>query len=66
MGVATRTTLALAALSAWLVLLMTGVALGGAIHLLLAAALGVFPWRSALLSDDEGRDAPPGGSGPGD
>ena len=33
------------AVSGWLVLLMTGQALGGAVHLLLAAALVAFPWR---------------------
>ena len=33
------------ALSAWLVLLFCGVALGGAIHLLLLVALAAFPWR---------------------
>lgn len=40
-----RAALAFALLSAWLVLLMSGVALAGAIHLLLAAALLLFPWR---------------------
>lgn len=33
------------ALSAWLVLLFSGVALGGAVHLLLLVALAAFPWR---------------------
>ena len=32
-------------LSAWLILLLSGVALGGAIHLLLLASLVLFPWR---------------------
>jgi hypothetical protein len=32
---------------AWLVLLMIGWTLGGAIHLLLAAALVLFPWKQA-------------------
>jgi hypothetical protein len=33
------------ALSAWLLLLFSGVALGGAVHLLLLVALAAFPWR---------------------
>lgn len=41
----TRTLLALALFSAWLALLFSGLALGGAVHLLLPAALGLFPWR---------------------
>lgn len=32
-------------LSAWLVLLFSGWSFGGAVHLLLAATLAVFPWR---------------------
>jgi hypothetical protein len=36
---------ALILFSAWLALLFSGVALGGAVHLLLVAALGLFPWR---------------------
>lgn len=35
-----------ACLSAWLILLFSGVALGGAVHLLMIAALVVFPWRA--------------------
>ena len=42
-----RLTLSVALLSAWLILLMSGFALGGAIHLLLAASLVLFPWREA-------------------
>jgi len=34
------------AIAAWLVLLFLGVALGGAVHLLLAAGLALFPWRT--------------------
>lgn len=40
-----RLLLAAALLSAWLVLLFAGWALGGAVHLLLVATLAVFPWR---------------------
>jgi len=32
-------------LSAWLLLLLVGWILGGAVHLLLVAALVTFPWR---------------------
>lgn len=35
-----------ALLSAWLVLLLLGWDLGGAVYLLLAAALVAFPWRA--------------------
>ena len=42
-----RLTLSVASLAAWLVLLMSGFALGGAIHLLLLASLALFPWREA-------------------
>ena len=41
-----RAALAFAALSAWLVLLLLGHAGGGAVHLLFAAALALFPWRA--------------------
>jgi hypothetical protein len=34
------------AIAAWLVLLFLGVALGGAVHLLLVAGLVLFPWRT--------------------
>jgi len=34
-------------ISAWLALLFLGWAFGGAVHLLLVAALAVFPWRAA-------------------
>ena len=40
-----RAVLALLLFSSWLTLLFLGLALGGAIHLLLAGALGLFPWR---------------------
>ena len=42
-----RLVLSVALLAAWLVLLMSGFALGGAIHLLLLASLALFPWREA-------------------
>jgi hypothetical protein len=43
-----RAALAVAALSAWLVLLFSGWVGGGAVHALLVAALALFPWRAAL------------------
>lgn len=46
-----RAALALAALSAWLVLLFVGWAAAGAVHLLLAAAVALFPWRTAMERD---------------
>jgi len=42
-----RLTLSVALLAAWLILLLSGVALAGAIHLLLVASLALFPWREA-------------------
>ncbi len=39
--------LALVLFSSWLALLFLGLAFGGAVHLLLLAALGLFPWRIA-------------------
>ncbi len=47
-SVTLRTVLALILFSSWLALLFSGLALGGAVHLLLVAALGVFPWRVAV------------------
>ena len=41
---------AAALVSAWLVLLFFGHALGGAVHLLAAVALAIVPWRSARPS----------------
>lgn len=43
-----------ALLSAWLVLLLMGWAFGGAVYLLLAAALAVFPWRELSASGSGG------------
>ena len=48
-----RLTLSVFLLSAWLILLLSGVALGGAIHLLLAASLLLFPWREARDTPEE-------------
>jgi hypothetical protein len=41
-----RSALSLLALSGWLVALFAGLAGGGAVHLLLAGALLVFPWKA--------------------
>lgn len=46
-----RLTLAVAGVSAWLVLLSVGIILGGAVYLLLAAALVVFPWGELKAGD---------------
>jgi hypothetical protein len=43
-------------LSSWLVLLLLGWSFGGAVYLLLAAALAVFPWRALRVAGDD--DAP--------
>ena len=43
-----RTCLALLLFTGWLALLFMGYAAGGAVHLLLAGALGLFPWRALL------------------
>lgn len=40
-----RAALAFACLSAWLVLIFTGIVLGKAVYLLLVAALVLFPWK---------------------
>ena len=42
-----RLTLSVALLSGWLILLLSGVALRGAVHLLFVGALILFPWREA-------------------
>ena len=39
------------AIAAWLVLLFLGVALGGAVHLLLVAGLALFPWRGGAAAE---------------
>ena len=43
-----RACLALLLFTGWLALLFVGYAAGGAVHLLLAGALGLFPWRALL------------------
>ena len=48
-----RLTLSVVLLSAWLILLMSGFALGGAVHLLLVGSLVLFPWREARQRPDE-------------
>ena len=48
---------AAALFSAWLVLLLSGVILGGWIHDLLILALAAFPWR-ALRSDATEEERP--------
>ena len=40
-------------LSLWLVLLMLGHTFGGAVYLLLIAALALFPWRALRSSPDQ-------------
>lgn len=42
-----RAAFALTLFSGWLALLFAGLAGGGAVHLLLLAALALFPWRAA-------------------
>jgi len=42
---AARAVISSALLSAWLILLFIGWSFGGAVYLLLAAALILFPWR---------------------
>ncbi len=45
-----RAGLALVLFSGWMALLFWGFAFGGAVHLLLLAALALFPWRSLAAS----------------
>jgi len=42
-----RATLALTLFSGWMALLFWGLSFGGGVHLLLAAAAALFPWRAA-------------------
>ncbi|MFY9824515.1 MAG: hypothetical protein WAM82_24275 [Thermoanaerobaculia bacterium] len=44
-------------ISGWLALLFSGWAFGGAVHLLLVAALAVFPWREAAAARRGGADS---------
>lgn len=46
MSPSTRSALALLLFSGWLALLFAGFAAGGAVHLLLAAAAVLFPWKA--------------------
>lgn len=48
-----RAVLAVTLFSGWLALLFAGAAGGGSVHLLLLAALGLFPWRAAQGSGPE-------------
>ena len=41
-----RAAAALLSFTSWMALLLAGFAGGGAVHLLLAAALALFPWRA--------------------
>jgi hypothetical protein len=47
-----RTAAALLLFTGWLALLFSGFAWGGAIHLLLAGGLALFPWRSLRVPGD--------------
>jgi len=57
---AIRAAFALLLISAWLALLFSGWAFGGAVHLLLAGALVLFPWKAAAgartLDDEAGEE----------
>jgi hypothetical protein len=46
MSTLTRSALALLLLSGWMALLFAGLAAGGAVHLLLAGAGVLFPWKA--------------------
>jgi hypothetical protein len=54
----TRAALSFALLSSWLVLLLAGWSLGGAVYLLLVAAVVVFPWRLVLEAGEAGDPGP--------
>jgi hypothetical protein len=45
-----RAALALLLFSGWMALLFWGFAFGGAVHLLLAAGVALFPWRALAAS----------------
>lgn len=53
-----RAALSLASLSAWLVLLFAGWTAGGAVHLLFAASLALFPWRALRAGGGEAAAGP--------
>ena len=46
MSAVLRTAGSVICLSSWMVLLFSGIILGGAVHLLLAASLALYPWRA--------------------
>ncbi|MEM7481420.1 MAG: hypothetical protein AAF481_09615 [Acidobacteriota bacterium] len=46
-----RATLALGLVSSWMALLFLGFTIGGAVHLLVAVALAVTPWKALLRRD---------------
>jgi hypothetical protein len=48
-----RAAAALLSFSAWVALLFAGFAGGGAVHLLLLAALVLFPWKAAAAPPPE-------------
>ena len=56
-----RLALSFGLLSAWLALLLLGWSLGGAVYLLLVAAVALFPWR-LLRSAPGDRAEPPAAS----
>lgn len=45
-----RTLVAVVLFSTWMVCLLSGWAFGGAIHLVLAGGLAIFPWRELRRS----------------
>lgn len=53
---AIRAVAGLVLISAWMALLFSGLAFGGAVHLLLGGGLALFPWRAAAGP----RDTEPG------
>jgi len=55
---ALRAALALLLFTAWLALLFAGWAAGGAVHLLFAAALALFPWRAIRKSGSDAERGP--------
>lgn len=66
--VVARAALALFAVGGWMTLLFSGQVWGGGVHLILAAALAVFPWRAArgptaAAGEDSRADRPPGDAG---
>jgi len=46
-----RAAVAIALVAGWMVALLSGLAAGGLVHLLLLVALAVFPWRVLLDGD---------------